>query len=285
MAARLFRFVQLEVPWALGPEEGRYVVRRHAGEQPEHVLVIATLGAPQRRLLRGKRPTTAEPEPEPTPVVTGRATIIPAEPLESDEAAAAWLKGADAEAEVAEALAVLNQALHANRVATADPYAHEVGRRDALVVRVGYGAGEQVAEGRWTAALELPDPRTQRRKREAALRPQERVAALLGGRDAALACELLLLRCRADIAAGREREAALQLRAALDAGLAELVAWSDRGDLGARLDELAGERDRVEAIAATALQHGLDPDEAADVDRVAGRLEAALRARSAAGFV
>src|SRR5581483_11093828 len=112
-------------------------------------------------------------------------------------------------------LAVLNQALHAHRLATADPYAREVGRRDALVVRVGYGAGEQVADGRWTEALELPDPRTQRRKREAALRPQERVAALLGGRDAALACELLVLRTRADLEAGREREAALQLRAAL----------------------------------------------------------------------
>jgi hypothetical protein len=282
--ARLFRFVQIEVPWALGPDDGRYVVRRHAGEQPEHVLVVATLGAPQRRLMRGKHPTAVGPEPGPTPVVTGRATVIPATPLEDETAAAAWLKDADAEAEVAEALVVLNHALHAHRIAAADPYGHEVARPDTLVVRVGYGAGEQVAEGRWTEALELPVPRGPRAKRTAALRPQERLAALLGGRDAALACEALILRCRADLDAGREREAALQLRAAIDAALAELVPWRDRSDMAARLDELTGERERVEAIAATALEHGLDPEDAADVERVAKRLEAALRARSAAGF-
>src|SRR3954468_16527856 len=105
---RLFRFVQLEVPWALGPDDGRYVVRRHAGEQPDHVLVVATLGAPQRRMLRGKKATSADPEPGPAPVVTGRATVIPATPLEDDDAAVAWLEGADSEAEVTEALAVLN---------------------------------------------------------------------------------------------------------------------------------------------------------------------------------
>ena len=284
MPARLFRFVQVEVPWALGPDDGRYVVRRHAGEQPDHVLVVATLGAPQRRLLRGKRPSSAAPEPGPAPVTTGRATVIPATPLENEAEAAAWLKAVDAEAEVGQALTVLNLALYAHQVADADPYAREVGRGDALVVRVGYGAGEQVAEGRWTEALDLPPERGPRTRRTAALRPQERIAALLGGRDAALACELLILRARADLNAGREREAALQLRAALAAALAELVAWRDRGDLAARLDELAAEQDRVEAIAGTALQHGLDPDEAADVERIAKRLEAALRARSAAGF-
>jgi hypothetical protein len=219
------------------------------------------------------------------PVVTGRATVIPAEPLADADAAERWLKAADSEREVDTAISVLNQALHAQRVATADPFAREVGRPDALVIRVGFGAGEQVAEGRWTEALELPAPRGPRRKREAALRPQERIAALLGGRDAALACELLVLRARADLDAGREREAALQLRAALDAALSELVAWRDRGDLATRLDDLATERDRVAAIATTALQHGLDPDEATDVDRITGRIEAALRARSAAGFV
>jgi len=284
VASRLFRFVQLEVPWALGPDDGRYVVRRHAGEQPEHVLVLATLGAQQRRLMRGRHAKSAAPEPDPTPVVTGRATVIPATPLADEAAAAAWLKAVDADAEVAEALVILNHALHAQAVAAADPYAREVARADALVVRVGFGAGEQVAEGRWSEAQELPAERGPRAKRTAALRPQERLAALLGGRDAALACETLILRCRADLDAGREREAALQLRAAIEAALAELVPWRDRSDLAGRLDELAAEQERVEAIAATALEHGLDPDEAADVGRVAKRLEAALRARSAAGF-
>jgi hypothetical protein len=283
--ARLFRFFQVEVPWDLGPDAGRYVVRRHAGEQPDHILVIATLGAAQRRLLGGRRAKAAAPQPDPTPVATGRATVIPAEPLGDETEAERWLADVDGEAELAAALVVLNRALHAHRVATADPLTREVARSDALVARVGIGAGEQVAEGRWSQAIELPQPREARRRRTAALRPQERLAALLGGRDATLACELLVLRARADLLAGREREAALQLRPALEAALAELPAWAERGDLGARVAELAGEQSVAESIAAIALQRGLDPEEAAEVERVLSRIEAALRARSAAGFV
>lgn len=284
MASSLFRFVQLEVPWPLGPDDGRYVVRRHAGDQPEHVLVLATLGAPQRRLLRSKKATATDPVPGPAPVPTGRATVILAAPLATDKDASRWLKEADGEAEMDAALTVLNRALHAHRVALADPHAREVGRDDALVARIGFGIGEQVAEGRWSEALTLPPPQTRKQRRTAALRPQERVAALLGGRDAALACELLALRARADLTAGREREAALQLRVALDAALAELPAWAERGDLPARIDELSGFAEAAEMVASTALQRGLDPAETAEIERVLGRLEAALRARTAAGF-
>jgi len=284
VASQLFRFAQIEVPWPFGPDDGRYVVRRHAGEQPEHVLVLATLGAPQRRLLRGKKAKNAEPEPDPTPVPTGRATIIPAGPLETEKDAARWLKDADGETEIEAALVVLNRALHAHRVALADPHAREVGRDDALVARIGFGVGEQVAEGRWAEALTLPVPQDRRQRRVAALRPQERVAALLSGRDAALACELLVLRARADLDAGRQREAALQLRVALDTALAELPAWAERGDLPARIEELSGCAESADAVAVTALERGLDPDETAEVERILGRLEAALRARTAAGF-
>jgi hypothetical protein len=282
---RLFRFVQLEVPWALGPADGRYVVRRHAGEEPDHILVLGTLGAPRRGLLSGRRESSAAPEPPPTPVTTGRATVIPAVPFEDADEAARWLSGADRDAEVAGALDVLGFALHAHRVASADPFAREVARDHALVVRIGFGEGEQVAEGRWAEAVELPVGKPAKRRGEAALRPQERLAAVLGGRDAALACETLVLRARADFDAGREREAALQLRVALEAALAELAAWRDRGDLNKRLGELAEERGAVGAAANAALQGGLDPQQSEDIARVLGRLEAALRARSAAGFI
>ena len=47
-----------------------------------------------------------------------------------------------------------------------------------------------------------------------ALRPTERVAGVLAGRESVAACELLLLRARADLDAGRAREAAMQLRTA-----------------------------------------------------------------------
>ena len=58
------------------------------------------------------------------------------------------------------------------------------------------------------------------------------------GRDAVLACEELTLRARGDLDCGRDREAALQLEAALSAAVAELAGWVTHGDLAARLEEL-----------------------------------------------
>ena len=71
-----------------------------------------------------------------------------------------------------------------------------------------------------------------RRRRSRILAPQARLAALLGAREAALACEELTLRARADVDQGRPREAALQLLVALDAALAELAADSARRRAG-----------------------------------------------------
>jgi hypothetical protein len=252
------------------------------------VLVLATLGAPQRRLMGGKRAQKAEPEPGPTPVATARATVIHAAPL-TDGEAEAWLKSLDDEAqdtELARALAVLNGAVQAHRVAAADPGLHDVTLDRALVARLGHGSGDQVAEGRWAAALEVPVQRRRtRERRTASLRPQERIAALLGGRDEALACELLVLRARADVDAGRMREAALQLRVALEAGIAELAeAGAAAPDIDERLDELRGRRAEIGAAANAALEGPLTPEQSRAVDETLGRLEAALRARSAAGF-
>ena len=41
---------------------------------------------------------------------------------------------------------------------SADPYVHEVSPAQALVIRAGWGEGEQVADGRWLHARELPLP-------------------------------------------------------------------------------------------------------------------------------
>ena len=131
-----------------------------------------------------------------------------------------------------------NRALHAHRIAAADPHRGELAPRHALATRVGYGTGEEVAEGRWTAARELPPRRASGVEREAALRPQERFAALLAARDVALACELLALRARLDLDQGRGREAALQLDAALGAALAELEGWRVLDGMPARIEEL-----------------------------------------------
>jgi hypothetical protein len=257
------------------------VVRRYAGDEAQQVVVIGGLDAPRRARFGGRRPRDADPGP--VPVEVTRATVIAAGSLDGEARAEAWLKeatGRAAESTVADALAVLNSALHARRVAAADPYAGEVAPRHALVTRVGYGTGEEVAEGLWTAARELP-PAQPKLAREAALRPQERFAALLAARDVTLASELLALRARLDLDHGRDREAALQLEAALAAALSELEGWRELHRMPARLAELRALSPGVAEAASAARAGALDE---AGRDVVAGaleRLEAALRARTA----
>jgi hypothetical protein len=289
----LFRFAQVELPWALGPPDGRYLARPDGeAAAATHVIVFATLGAPERRRLATRgRSRAAEPEPPPTPVVTGRATVIDVEqPLGGAEAAAAWLGGA-AEPELEEALGTLNRALHAFRVVSANPYLYPVTRRQAIVARLGYGAGEQVADGLWAAARELTMPGgrggTGRvagagSRRSRMLAPQARLAAVLGAREPALVCEELVLRARLDLDHARPREAALQLLVALDTALAELAADSRVEAFADRLGELRGRREAVAAAARSALTGSLTGPELEVVRFTVARLEAALRARALA---
>lgn len=197
---------------------------------PQSVIALRTLGAPERRLVGGRRARRiGDAEPEPVP--TSRATMIAAEPFSSQVEAEAWLAALkrDREALIEEArlgTAELNRMLRAHRAAAADPWAAvEVSPLHALVVRVGYGSGDQVAEGRFDDALELPRTEADglsRARRGDVIGPGERLAAILSGRDELLACEELVLRARADLDAHRPREAALQTRIALEAVLAEL---------------------------------------------------------------
>jgi hypothetical protein len=244
------------------------------------VLVLATLGAAERRFL-ARRKRDAPPEPEPSPVATSRATIVDVgAPLGSEAVARRWLSSAG-ERDLEADLAVLNRALHVFRLVTADPYLSPVGRGHALVARIGFGAGEQVADGLWTAARELrADPRRQPRSK--VLQPQARLAAVLTGRERALACEELALRARLDLDAGRGREAALQVLVALDAALAELKADSTAEALAPRLAELTDQRGAVAAAAQTALGGPVSAEQRDVVVHVLSRIEAALRARAVA---
>jgi len=269
------------LPWSLGPPDGRYLLRAPGDPpdaEPAHVLVLATLGAPERRrLARGKRQAPAEPDP--TPVTTGRATIIDvASPFANEGEAGAWLQDAG-EAQLEDDLEVLNRALHYFRLVTADPYLGPVGRHQALVARVGFGAGEQVADGLWSDARELRRSEGWRR-RSKVLQPQARLAAVLNGRERVLVCEELALRARFDLDSGRPREAALQLLVALDAALAELATDTAGPALAERLTELRGQRDAVAAAAQRALAGEPSAEQEQAVEFALGRIEAALRARA-----
>lgn len=274
----IFAFSQIEVPWPLGPPDGRYLVRAqgaHQQSQPTHVLLFATLGAQRRgRLAQRRRP--AAPEPDPASVITGRATVIASAPFEDAAAAARWLAAAG-EDELAAHLSVLERTLHAFRVVTADPYSELLSRERLLVARVGFGEGEEVASGRWSDARELlPPPESRRRSR--LLEPQSRLAGVLGGHVPLLVCEELALRARRDLDAGRSRQAALQLRIALDAALSELAI---DGRFATRLSELGELKPSIDAAAQAALARGLTDAELESAGSTLARIEAALRARAA----
>lgn len=199
---------------------------RPAGEAEvtEAVLVARTYGAPAppRRLRRRAKPRAADPGKLPSLPLT-ELTVIEADEIEGD--AEEWIKGLREDEErrealVARALARVARALAARRVATADPSIADPTLDATVSARVGYGHSDALVEGRYEEALELPRD-GDRRSRAAALRPQERMAALLGGRARALVCEELTLRARADLDAGRVREATLQVRVGLEAMLAE----------------------------------------------------------------
>ena len=153
---RLFLFVQCELPWALGPADGRYLLRSRAGGEPEHVIVLGTLGAGRAAFARGAGPLRrraatrrreALPEPEPTPVEITRVTIVDPVSLSAERQARAWLEELDTEREVSAAFAALNRVLYAQRIAAADPYEREVSPAQALVIRAGWARASRSRPG------------------------------------------------------------------------------------------------------------------------------------------
>jgi hypothetical protein len=191
--------------------EGRYLVRE---DDAERVLIVQELDAPraQRRGRRRARPVDPG-EPEQIPVtrvtVTGPALADAAE-------GTAWLKRATGDREhgtqeLRDATRIINRALNALRAEARDPLVQEIGVTRALAVRVGHGTGDQLAEGRWTEASQLPQPH---RGRLDGVESQSRVAAVLAGRDEVHPAETLMQRARLDIQQGRDAEARYGLQAA-----------------------------------------------------------------------
>jgi len=277
MASPLFGFTQLEFGFLLGPGDGRYMVREDPEQTPETVLVLSTLAAPERRRLRGRKGRTVE-QASPEAVPTSRVTVVRTKPFSTADHAEVWLAAVrdDDERrddELGHALSVLNDALHAYRLARADPHVRDVSLDQALVARIGFGTGDGAVAGLFTQAWELPRNGVVRAKRSMEA-PEERFAALLSGRERILACEDLVLRASADIEAGRTREAALQARVALEALLTELPRLS-----ADRRGELEADRKPIGDAANAALNGDLSDKLAEAVAASVSRMESALRAR------
>jgi hypothetical protein len=282
VAERLFLFVQMEFPWELGPADGRYLLRSGADAEPERVVIVETVGAtPRRGRLWARRRPPVEPGwagLSSMTVPSTRTTVIDPVSVSAERQARAWLAQLDAEREARATAVTINRLLFAHRLATADPHVRELSPAQALAVRAGWGEGEQVAYGQWSQARELRWSEHRRRRRATVLRPQERLAALLGAREQALLCEELALRARLDLDQGRPLHAALELEQAYAAALVELPA-EDRPDLDARIAELEQLRPGVAAAARAA---PAAPDQES-LNHALTRLEAALRARTALG--
>lgn len=254
-------------------------------DERESVLVLLTAGAPAPPLRRRRRPRRAEADAGPKELPLTRVTAIRAyAPFESETTAADWLEEAVASEEESDALLIeglglLNRALFAHAVATADPYLTELQPEDAAASRIGFGSGDELAESRFAVAHEV-DARSgmsRRRWRTEELRPQERVAAVLRGRERAAACEPLLLRARADLNAGRTREAALQLRVGLEALLAELHDALDNDDHLEDVSLLRGRKSEAGDAANQALEGDLGEQAAAAVRELLETCERILR--------
>jgi len=284
---QLFGFAQFELAGALAVPDGRYLVRGGDPDEAESVLVIETLGAPPPARRR-RRPRRADPGAAPPPLPLTRATAVRAHhPFDTEGEAARWLEGALASEEqveelLAEGIDLLNRALHTQAASSADPRLAETSPERAITVRIGYGSGKEVAAGRFTAAHEIDlrsSSSSRRRRRDEELRPQERVAAVLGRRERIDACETLLLRARADLDAGRRREAALQLRIGLEALLVELA--GALADPGHEEDMAMLEARRGEAgeAANTALRGDLDDERERQVRELVELCERILRRR------
>jgi hypothetical protein len=202
------------------------------------------------------------------------------EPLGDLGHAHAWLQTAG-EPDLLSGLEVLNRVLHVFRLVSADPYLNVISRQRALVARIGFGAGEQVADGLWSEALELVSTGG-RQRRARMFAPQAGFAAVLGGRRRPLVCEELALRARLDVDQGHDRQSALQVLIALDAALAELPLDPAAPLLADRLEELRGRRDPVADAGQAALAGPIGDEHREVVLFTLSRIEAALRARAVA---
>jgi hypothetical protein len=244
------------------------------------VLVVGVVGAPASRLRLLRRARYAEEPAAPAEVPLSLVTFVKGTvPLRDEREAKQRLEAIRFSEEqqnvcVQEALGVLNIAIRAHRTGAHDPYAIEVTLRDARRVRIGYGATEQVHEGRWQAALELSPLTGRRSTRIERLRPAEAVAAVLSGRIRMLEAEDLLLRALVDLDNRRTRGAAFQVGAAIR--LLALELGPDSWDAIPGLRSLEARAHRAAELEAAAGSRELDREEVGELEAIIDAVDGAL---------
>jgi len=274
---QLFRVVQVEASGTVALDDGRWMTRGHAN-RPEAIVLIESTERPRRRFLR---PRKVDPTGD-VPVTATRLSVIDADPLEADDPAR-WLRSVNPTAALRDALGTIRRLVDLHAAAAEDPFPRPFLPEDLIRARVGYGSGDEVSQGRWQAERPITVPADRAvavRRSGQAMGPDERLADLLAGRDAVLAAERLWLRARADLHVGHEREAALQLRVALEAAIAELEPWRSAPGIDGALDELRACRRDVAELAGAAARGGLTPEQVADVEQTVARLGRALATRT-----
>lgn len=251
------------------------------GEGQLSVVAIETVGQAGKR--KGRRFRDAKNgDPQNVPIV--RATVIRSQPFDSVNEAEDWLKETCKNAAlldndvVSAALMDLNRTLQAHRLAAGDPYLHEVGPGQAISIRIGYGYGAQLLEGKWQKARELDVAgHMGRKKRRQMLHPQQKVAEMLSGRRKSLLAEEFILRARLDLDMERWRAATLQADLALEALLAESDDLED-----AALEDVNWLKERqrdLERIAESALAGELNESDATAISEIVGHMERVIRRR------
>ncbi|MCX6387248.1 MAG: hypothetical protein NTX07_00795 [Solirubrobacterales bacterium] len=214
--------------------------------------------APRKRVRKIIRP------PEATSVQLTRITVI-----ETGEESGDPLSPKSARA-------VIDRALHSQAIA-ATGHRHVTVTPEPIGLRQGIGRGAEVAESEWYEAEELAVSSAPKKGRRRPAPTEEKFAQLLGGRQAIPASALLALRARQDLEAGRTREAALQLEAAITTASVELGGVADEASVEALVAHAVSA-----AAAAEAARAGELDEEALDAVTIAlERLEQALRKAAA----
>ena len=250
------------------------------------MIVVKTIGAGLKReapgrlsLGRRRGPRPAGDDDEPEPVAITRVTVVRGSPFADDTSAREWLAACrdpeTADREIAEALRLLNRAILAHRVSASDPYAADAARGQARRIRIGFGSGDELVEGRSREVHEVPAQAT-RRGRRRMLAPEEQVAQILSGRRPIWPSEELLLRVRLDLDQGRTSEAALQAQAAHGSLAAELAAQPGGGEAGSAI---ARQGPLIGRLGAAGLERALDDAEMESLAEAVAQMERVVRRR------